>query len=137
MNFFQKIAAFMAGRNGMDKLNLFLLAAELVIYTVNLFVWNRWARLVIFFLEAGLLALIIFRMLSRNITMRSKENRTFLKLFEPVKNWFTLQIRKFKERKDYKYLKCPYCKAQLRVKNQKGSHGVRCPKCGGNFSVKI
>jgi VanZ family protein len=46
-------------------------------------------------------------------------------------------IKKFKERKEFKYLKCPYCKAQLRVKNQKGSHGVRCPKCRSEFKVKI
>ena len=32
---------------------------------------------------------------------------------------------------------CPACKAQLRVKNQKGEHGVRCPKCRYEFKVKI
>ena len=51
--------------------------------------------------------------------------------------WATESIRKFKERKEYKYLKCPFCKAQLRVRNQKGDHGVRCPKCRKEFRVKI
>ena len=58
-------------------------------------------------------------------------------MFDPVKNWVLLRIKKIRERKDFRYLKCPYCKAQLRVKNQKGVHGVRCPKCRGEFRVTI
>ena len=84
-----------------------------------------------------IIALIIFRMLSRNITMRSAENRKFLKIYEPVKNWIKFTIRRFKERKDYRYRKCPSCKATLRVKNKKGVHTVRCPKCRFEFKTKI
>lgn len=127
----------MIGRYGMDGLNLFMLGLALAIWTVNIFVWNRWASLILWLAEAGLMVLVILRALSRNINMRSLENRRFKKVFDPVKNWVQLQIKKFRERKDFKYLKCPYCKAQLRVKNQKGSHGVRCPKCGKEFRVKI
>ena len=69
--------------------------------------------------------------------MRARENRMFRKVFDPVKNFFKFQFQKFRERKQFKYIKCPLCKAQLRVKNQKGNHGVRCPKCRGEFKVKI
>lgn len=137
MGFFNKIRQFMAGRYGGDALNLFMLAVMLILYTVNLFVWNPVGHWIIFGVELALLVLVILRSLSRNINMRSLENRRFKKVFDPVKNWVKFQIKKFKERKEFKYLKCPHCKAQLRVKNQKGSHGVRCPKCRGEFKVKI
>ncbi len=137
MRFFEKISVFMQGRYGMDSLNIFLLVVQLLLWISHIFVWNYIARLVIFCIEMGLLGLVIFRALSKNINMRSLENRRFKKIWDPVKNWFMFQIKKFRERKDYKYLKCPHCKAQLRVRNQKGEHGVRCPKCRGEFKVKI
>lgn len=136
---------FMQGRYGMDTLNGFLIGVEIVLWFANMFV-NLFMRLsvsklivvaVFWLIEAGIIALVVFRALSRNINMRSKENRTFRKVFDPVKDWVKFQIKKFRERKDYKYLKCPMCKAQLRVKNQKGEHGVRCPKCGNTFKTKI
>lgn len=137
MRFFQRINAFMQGRYGMDSLNLFILCVAIVLWVVNIFVWAVIPSMVLSLLEAGLVALTVVRSLSRNINMRALENRRFKKVFDPVKNWVQLQIKKLRERKEFKYLKCPYCKAQLRVKNQKGEHGVRCPKCSKEFRVKI
>ena len=137
MNFMQKIALFMQGRYGFDRLNGFLLGLALAVWIANFFVWAWLPSLILFGVQAALVAWAVFRSLSRNINMRSLENRRFGTVFDPVKNWFQFQIKKFRERKDYKYLKCPHCKAQLRVKNQKGEHGVRCPKCRGEFQVKI
>ncbi len=137
MRFFEKISVFMQGRYGMDSLNVFLLVIQLLLWISHIFVWNYIARLVIMCIEMVLLGIVIFRALSRNINMRSLENRRFRKIWDPVKNWVMFQVKKFRERKEYKYLKCPHCKAQLRVRNQKGEHGVRCPKCRGEFKVKI
>lgn len=137
MRFFQKINAFMQGRYGMDSLNIFILCVAIALWIANIFVWALIPSMVLSLLELSLLALTIVRSLSRNINMRSLENRRFKKVFDPVKNWVLLQIKKLRERKEFKYLKCPYCKAQLRVKNQKGEHGVRCPKCRKEFRVKI
>ena len=137
MRFFQKIALFMQGRYGFDALSGFMLALSLTIWAANFFVWNRLASWILYGVETALMVLVVLRALSRNINMRSLENRRFKKIFDPVKNWVQFQIKKFKERKEFKYLKCPHCKAQLRVKNQKGEHGVRCPKCCGEFKIKI
>ena len=60
-----------------------------------------------------------------------------MRIFDSVKNWFTLTQKKFRDRKDFRYIKCPVCKAQLRVKNKKGNHVVRCPRCGSEFDKKI
>ncbi|MEE1318626.1 MAG: MJ0042-type zinc finger domain-containing protein [Ruminococcus sp.] len=136
-NLMQKIAIFMQGRYGMDTLNNFLVAVFFVLWVVNIFVFNRVASLVIDLLQLTVAGLVIFRMLSRNINKRSLENRKFTPVYNAVKNWFKLTIRKFKERKDFRYLKCPVCKAQLRVKNKKGKHTVRCPRCGSEFEKKI
>lgn len=137
MGIFQRIRRFMEGRYGIDALNIFLAALMLLVWLVNVFVWNRPASWILFGIELALMTLVILRMLSRNFNRRSLENRRFRAVYDPVKNWIALQFKKFRGRKEYKYLKCPHCKAQLRVKNQKGEHGVRCPKCRNEFQVKI
>ena len=136
-NFFERFMMFMQGRYGMDSLNGFILVLSFVIWTVNIFVFNRLAHYIIMVVQLLLVALFIFRMLSRNVTMRSAENRRFQKVYEPVKNWVQLTYKRIRDRKDYRYLKCPVCKAQLRVKNIKGRHNVRCPKCKSEFEKKI
>ena len=127
----------MAGRYGFDSLNGFMLALALAVNIANWFVWPLVPTLILYGVELILVGLVIARALSRNINMRALENRRFRSVYDPVKKWILFQVKKFKERKDYKYLKCPFCKAQLRVRNQKGEHGVRCPKCRGDFRVKI
>ena len=136
-NFFEKIMVFMQGRYGMDTLNGFILALSFVIWTVNIFVFNRLAHYIIMVVQLLLVALFIFRMLSRNITMLSAENRKFQRVYEPVKNRVQLTYKRIRDHKDYRYIKCPVCKAQLRVKNIKGRHNVRCPKCKSEFEKKI
>ena len=136
-NFFQKIMLFMQGRYGMDALNGCLLILAAVIWTVNIFIFPRIPHLILMLVQLGLTALVIARALSRNIVMRSKENRTFMRVYEPVKNWVTLTFKRIRDRRDYRYRRCPMCKAQLRVRNVKGKHRVRCPKCGSEFDTKI
>lgn len=132
-----KFMRFMQGRYGFDTLNGFLFILALLVHIANIFVWGYIPSIVLYAVSTALMGWAIFRSLSRNINMRSRENRIFRKAYDPVKKWVLFQIRKFKERKDFKYIKCPACKAQLRVKNQKGQHGVRCPKCRYEFKVKI
>lgn len=136
-NILQKFAIFMQGRYGTDTLNNCLLGVILVLWIVNIFVFNFTATLIIDLIQLAVIGLFIFRSLSRNIAKRSAENRKFLPFYDTVKNWCTLTWKKIKDRKEYRYLKCPVCKAQLRVKNRKGNHTVRCPKCGSEFNKKI
>ena len=127
MSFMQRLMNFMQGRYGFDTLNGFLIILSLALSIANIFVWGLIPSLIIYSFELAFMGIVVFRSLSRNIVMRSRENRVFRKAYDPVKKW----------RKEFKYLKCPHCKAQLRVKNQKGEHGVRCPKCRGEFKIKI
>lgn len=137
MGFMQKFLEFMQGRYGFDMLNKFLLGTAVTLAFVNLFVFNIIARAVLMAIELGCLGWFAFRFLSRNITGRNHENRVFERFFNPVKDFFVLSFKKIRDRKEYRYIKCPFCKAQLRVKNQKGRHTVRCPKCNKEFRKKI
>ena len=132
-NILQKIYIFMQGRYGNDQLNNFLLILWFIIYAVNLFV-RSWI-----FNLGGLLivSLCLYRTLSKNITRRMWENNKFLPIYNKVKNFFSIQFKRIKDFKTSSYVKCPDCKAQLRVKRIKGVHTVRCPKCRKEFKKRI
>lgn len=147
-NFFQKITQFMYGRYGNDKLNIGLCILWLIINIINtVFFRIMWIQLFTYLI----VAVIIFRCLSRNISQRSKENEKFMEFcdwarpgvlkvkqfFHKVVEWFRLQYRKFKDRKTHRYIKCPYCKAVIRVPFRKGNHSVKCPRCTEPFKTNI
>ena len=120
-NLMQKFAVFMQGRYGTDQFSRFLLGVALVMVAF----------------EIAIIVITVFRSLSRNISKRSAENRAFMPVYNAVAGWFKLTYKKIRDRKEYRYLKCPICKAQLRVRNVKGKHRVHCPKCGSEFDKKI
>lgn len=137
MDFLYKIQQFMAGRNGFDAFSGFLAVTSFVLSVANVFVWDFWVSLVLFLLEFLLLGYAIFRIFSKNIYMRMAENRRFLKIWTPVKNFFVLTKNRFRDIKTHRYRKCKHCKANLRLKRVKGKHTVRCPKCKKEFKVNI
>ncbi len=131
MKFRDRFARFMAGRYGVDVLNKALFALYFVFLLAGLF----WRPLV----AVGYVALIwlIFRMFSRNIYKRQQENLKFLKIKNRFTGIWSLQKRKWAERKTHRYRKCPHCKATVRLPYKKGKHTVCCPKCRNDFRVKI
>lgn len=136
-NFLYKISAFMQGRYGADELNITLIVLSVILAIVNRFVYNLPVRIIMSVISIGLLGLAVFRFLSTNIYARSAENRKFKPVFKAVTGWFSLTYKKLRDGRTHRYCKCPACKAQLRVKNVKGTHTVRCPKCGNKFEKKI
>ncbi len=135
-NFLYKLQVFMQGRYGNDELNITLLVVALITALVSRFTFGL-TRLILTIVELALLSIMIFRIFSRNIYKRSYENRKFLPVYTAVTGWFKLTYKRFRDGKTHRYYKCPECKAQLRVKNVKGEHTIRCPKCGHNFKKKI
>lgn len=130
---FGRLRNFMQGRYGSDQLNMALVMAVLLLSLINVFAHS----LVIFILEMLIMAFAVYRMLSRRIQTRLRENKAFLSGWGKVKQFFTRLKTRRKDRKTHVYMKCPACKAQLRLKRVKGEHGVKCPKCGADFRVKI
>ena len=134
----RKIAEFMRGRyggTGVDKLNFALLIFGFVVYFVSLFLRNYAVWYVLIGVEIACYLWVTFRLFSRNIYARQKENAAFVKFFSKVKKFFKLQKDRIKDRKEYRYKACPHCKVVLRLPAKKGEHTVKCPKCGERFKV--
>lgn len=142
-NFAYKISRFMYGRYGYDEFNRFLNIATLVILILTFF-QRLWPPLgYLYYLGLALLIYSFFRTLSKNRNARLKERSAYLKakgsvqkLFRKVKGFFKIQIRRFKERKSYKYFTCPNCKTTIRVPKGHGRVQISCPKCRTTFVGK-
>lgn len=132
-SFRERIARFMYGRCGYDELSRALWIICLVLLVVNVFC----ELLVISLIESALLVYAIYRMMSRNLVARNKENAAYLKFVGKIKGFFSLQKSKRRDRKTHVYLKCPSCKNTLRLPKIKGEHTVNCPCCHTRFDMKI
>ena len=84
-----------------------------------------------------LLILSAFRVLSRKIEARRRENAVYMKIIGKFKGFFKLTGNKWRDRKTHVYRKCPKCKSVLRLPKKKGEHTVACPKCRERFDIKI
>ena len=131
--FRERVASFMVGRYGVDRLYYFLLAVCFILIVINLFMDS----LVISLVESALFVYTFYRVLSRNVYKRQQENEKFIKIGEYFKKQFNLQKCKVRDRKTHVYRKCPSCKNNLRLPKQKGKHTVVCPCCKHRFDVKI
>ena len=138
MSFFQKmgnaLSRFMYGRNGVDQLGWASLVLVLLLDTVELIVRSKseTARMILSTVSFLVMVWILFRMFSRNLPKRRKENAWFLtKIVTPVKN------RKARSQdKDHKYFTCPQCRTICRVPRGKGKIIITCPKCGTSIHGK-
>ena len=137
-NFLRK---FMIGRYGTDHLNVAMIVVSIVIYlihgvtrlTLGFFGMFVTPLAIVSYLFA---ALALFRMLSRNIAARRRENDAFIRHWWPIKVKINRAWANLKHRKTHKFFKCPGCGNTLRVPKGKGALQVTCPKCGERFMKK-
>lgn len=123
----------MYGRYGSDQLNMAILIAAVLVSLTNsvLTVFLRESTVysgivapILSVIVYGLLIYSFFRMFSRNIYKRQRENRRFTQL------WMRLKDR------NNRYFRCPNCKQTVRVPRGRGKICIRCPKCGEKFTRK-
>lgn len=133
MKFRDKLIRFFYGRNGNDALNQLLFWLYFALLLLNIFIGS----IVLWVVELLLIALYLFRALSKNLYRRQAENRRFLKILHKFTGFFKLQKNKFRDRKTHVFRTCPNCRAVLRLPKKKGKHSVNCPQCHKSFSVKI
>ena len=129
----EKIARYMVGRYGIDRLYYFLLAICFIIIIINTFINS----VILSLTESCLFIYAFYRVMSRNVYKRQQENEKFTKLIDKPKKFFNLQKCKLRDRNTHVYKKCPNCKNNLRLPKQKGKHTVACPCCQTRFDVKI
>ncbi|MCL2227362.1 MAG: hypothetical protein FWB97_09120 [Oscillospiraceae bacterium] len=123
---------FMIGRYGPDHLNI-----AMIIFSFVLSIVHGITRFTpILYISYIVLALAVFRVLSRNIPRRRAENDKFIRYWWPVRTRLKRVFTEIKDRRIYKYFKCPSCGNTLRVPKGKGKLQVTCPKCGERFFKK-
>ena len=132
-----KLISFMSGRYGSDKLNYFLLSVYFVIWIVNIFIPSQIISLFIDIIQLAVMIVLFFRMFSRNIYKRRKENETFLIITKKILPDFKLIKCKWQDRHTHIYKKCPSCRSVLRLRKISGEHTAVCPKCSNRVNVKI
>lgn len=136
MSFWEKLklqmARMMSGRNGADELGMAMLIVGLLLSMVDRFVGLGLLSLAGFVLYI----LAIYRMFSRNLSKRAEENARYNAFFAQfvtkLRQWWTRQ----KNRKEYKYFRCPQCHSLMRLKRGSGEKHIVCPKCKKEFDQK-
>ena len=131
----EKLAHFMAGRNGNDQLNLFLLGVDVVVLLIASLLRSGVSK-ALYAAALVLLGLCYFRMLSRNLPRRREENGKYIRAHYRASAALKIRHEKWVQRKDYKFFTCPSCKTTLRVPRGHGKIKIVCRKCGNSFTGK-
>lgn len=138
--FAQKFQAFMVARNGVDNLGRFVLLVAVVLLLLGAFVPDGTASAVLSYLALAAIVYSYFRMLSRNVGKRYRENCAYLRLAGKLTAPFKRVGKQAEERKKYgkthHIYRCKNCGQSLRVPKGKGTIKVTCPKCGASFTTK-
>ena len=139
----QSFYRFMAGRYGADQLSRFTNGLTLALIIVNLLLRSR----VLWFLSLAGIGVTWFRMLSRNMEPRRRENEAYLALRlrfasqtgglgQRFTGWAGGLTDRLRQSRDFAFFRCPSCRAMLRVPRHKGRIRVTCRKCGNAFQRK-
>jgi len=123
---------FMVGRYGPDHLNIAMIVFSLVLSLLHAITGFT----PLLYISYIIIALALFRLLSRNILRRRAENDKFIRYWWPIRTKLRSAVTKLRDRKSFKYFKCPSCTNTLRVPKGKGKLQITCPKCGERFIKK-
>lgn len=119
---------FMQGRYGADKFSQFITIVALVLLVINIFLRVP----VIGFICLALLVYTYFRMFSKNISARYKENQKYMQITGGIRQKF----KNVGQLGKYHIYKCPSCSQKIRIPRGKGKIEVTCPKCRTKFVKK-
>lgn len=131
----QRFAKFMYGRYGLDEFSRFLNFAALVPVFFSLFLTGA-GKAVCFLLTLAPLVYSYFRMFSRSFAQRRAENAAYLRQKQKLSGHFSLRREMWQQRREFRFFKCPSCRAVMRVPKGKGKIRIVCKKCGTAFAKK-
>lgn len=129
----EALRRFMYGRYGMDQLTLALLVVAMLSSLLSGF---RNSSFIFNLLYMVCIFLCFYRMLSRDLTRRSDENRRFMGLWVRLTGKLRGTKGELEQRKAYCLFKCPQCGQKLRLPRGKGMVEVTCVKCQTKFQKK-
>lgn len=127
------LARFMTGRYGVDELyraSNFICIALIVagaffrspVLNIALWMFMLWS---------------IFRLFSKNIEKRRRENEKYLSLTKPVRKRFSRLERRIRNINAFRFRTCPRCKAFIQMPRAKGKRLINCPRCHNEFETRI
>ena len=130
------LARMMYGRYGMDQLGMALMVLSLICTFLSACLSHGAAASAFYLLSTVLLAVILVRMLSRNIPRRYQENQVFLAKTAPLRSWFSQTKARLRDSRTHRHFQCPYCKQKVRVPKGRGKVCITCPQCRREFIKK-
>lgn len=128
----QSLRNLMAGRQGVDQLSLALVWTGLGLYVLSALLGSGLLSLV----SMAVYGYTLFRVFSRNTEKRSAENRRYLTRKNRIQTYAKQARTRFNNRKQYKYFRCPSCKAWLKLPRGAGVVTVTCGRCHNSFTQK-
>ena len=132
MRFMYRLMQLMSGRYGVDKLFYVIFVTATALAFINIFLRSLIIQIIVY----TLMFYGIFRVFSRNIGGRARENRALTGWIEGLKKKGETRRRRAADT-THIYKKCPKCKAILRLPRRVGKHKTVCPKCGNEFKVRV
>lgn len=123
----------MVGRNGYDALSRVVYFIGLGLFILHWFIPRR----VLLYFALLFLGYSLFRVFSRNVHARQRENEAFLRRTEKLRSWLRLSKRRWQDRKTHRYFTCPHCHQTVRVPKTVGKIRIHCPKCGESFTARM
>lgn len=153
MNLRNRFYRFMQGRNGVDALAVFMNRVSFgclitaILFTFLSIVFLRHNAVtasivfrILYFVTYGIgliiMILWIFRVFSKNVSKRQAENTRYQYRIQKIRRKISSLKQHWKDRKTYKYFRCPQCKQNMRAPKHKGKIRVTCSKCSHVFITK-
>ena len=131
-NFLNRIRYKLSFCYGNDELNKLLNILTVVICLISFIPPLRF----LYFIALFLLIYTTYRSFSKNIYKRRAELDKYLALKNKIKARRAFRRLVRRERKEYLYFRCPYCKEYLRVPRGRGKILVTCRVCHKKIDKK-
>lgn len=132
MRLLEHCRQWMVGRYGSDQLNIGLLGVYVICSIITGF--TGW--IAVWILSYGVIAVLFYRMFSKNITKRYEENQKYLRITAPIRASVMRKVHQAQKQsidKTHKYYICKGCKQMIRVPRGKGKIAITCPRCRQEF----
>ena len=133
MNLWERIkfslSRFMYGRYGADQFSRAIIMLSLVLLILG----QLTVSILLIYLSFAGYVYAIFRMFSRNIDKRAQENEAYLQKTAKWRTEYAQAKVRFRNRKQYKYFKCPQCRTRMRLTRGSGEKQITCRNCQHTF----
>jgi hypothetical protein len=123
---------FFSGRNGPDSLSIATSFLACLLLIIAMFLDGPLGS-VLWLLALVCLILSYFRILSRNLAKRQRENAWFQARIRPLTDLKARHRAKKRQKNLYCFFQCPQCSTVLRVPKGKGHIRITCRCCGHIF----